>query len=128
MVTVYVCNALAMGMLDREVQGRGASHANTAGTPRTPRPISVERARELVRPQAGVAVQLVPAVGHVDTAAIIAVALGLCIEQVHARVTVRLPGGTETGVYALIGAYTGPRLPEGSVVLPAGATLEWWLV
>lgn len=29
---------------------------------------------------------------------------------------------------ALIGQYIGPRLPEGATELPAGATIEWWLV
>lgn len=124
---IYVGNALAMGMLDRDVQARRPG--DSQGGPRVPTPITLAEAREAVA-QPGVT--LVPAVGHGDTAAIIAGALGLALPQVNDRITVRLSGNGqgrwEDCEIALIGAYTGPRLPEGCTTLPAGATLEWWIV
>lgn len=59
------------------------------------------------------------AVGHADTATILADLLQLPVES--ARVTVSLAKGE----VALIGQYTGPRLPEGTTTLPAGSTIKW---
>ncbi len=95
-----------------------------------PRPITLERARaELGRSHD--AIEIVPAVGHEDTARLIAQALGLDLSQVHARVTLRLQGAPRARndrEIAIIGAYVGPRLPEGCTQLPEGATIEWWMV
>ena len=122
---LYICNALAMGMLDREVQDRPLSD----GGPRCPRPITREQAREYCLKAWP---EVIPAVGHSDTAWIIAGLMDLPIEKVHARTTVRLQGGPQDPwdrlELALIGAYTGPRLPERCIVLPEGAAIEWWLV
>lgn len=126
---IYICNALALGMLDRAVQSRSLTERATKGLPRIPTPISLDRARELVS-RGGA--EIVPAVGHMDTARVIADQLGLPVEKVYARVTVRLKGGFEEPYdrleMALIGAYTGPRLPEGATKLPEGAAIEWWMV
>ena len=125
---LYICNSLALGMLDRSIQALSLDDCATMGSPRIPYPISLERARELV----AMASDVVPAVGHADTAAVLATALGLTVSQVSDRKTVRLQGSpsgyTECVEYALIGAYVGPRLPEGCTTLPEGATIEWWLV
>lgn len=59
------------------------------------------------------------AVGHADTAAIFADALGMQVPC--ARVTVSL----RKGDVAIIGQYRGPRLPEGASTLPEGATIQW---
>lgn len=52
-------------------------------------------------------------VGHADTAAVLGVPM--------ARVTVRMAPGDTMFVAQLI----GPRLPEGSTVLPPGSSFEW---
>ena len=59
------------------------------------------------------------AVGHSDTANILAGLIELPVES--ARITVSL----EKGEVALIGQYIGPRLPEGATILPAGSTIKW---
>lgn len=63
------------------------------------------------------------AVGHADTSAILAGALG-ATEVNPERVNVLFDGT----VPLLVGQYRGPRLPEGTTTLPQGATIEWWLV
>ena len=62
------------------------------------------------------------AVGHADTAAVFAAVL----DQPVAcnRASVRL----EKGDKALVGQYSGPRLPEGATSLPEGAAIKWFLV
>lgn len=131
---IYICNALAMGMLNRGEQERGINYRATQGMPRIPSPLTLEEARVFAhsRPFAeSSSPELVAAVGHIDTARLIADALGLSIEQVHGRITVRLrptTGRYDDDEYALIGAYTGPRLPEGCTTLPEEATLEWWII
>ena len=59
------------------------------------------------------------AVGHADTAAVFADALGTHVPC--ARVTVSL----RIGNVAIIGQYRGPRLPEDASKLPEGATIQW---
>lgn len=62
------------------------------------------------------------AVGHADTAALFA---GILQREVPAvRSTVLIDNQT----MLLVGQYKGPRLPEGTTVLPEGATVEWvWI-
>ena len=62
------------------------------------------------------------AVGHVDTAAVFSSVLG--VEIPCNRVTAAL----EDGDVALVGQYSGPRLPEGATSLPEGATIKWLIV
>ena len=59
------------------------------------------------------------AVGHADTAAVLAALLGVPVPV--ARVT--LPTTTVGDV--VVAQYSGPRLPEGATTLPAGARLEF---
>lgn len=62
------------------------------------------------------------AVGHADTAAVLAGILGVPVPT-H-RVSVALTSGDE----AVVAQYVGPRLPEGAKALPEGATIKWFLV
>ena len=71
---------------------------------------------------AELAQESVSAVGHADTAALFSAILG--IEVPCNRVTVTLKSGES----ALLGQYTGPRLPEGATTLPEGASIKWVLV
>ncbi len=64
----------------------------------------------------------VSGVGHADTAAVFSSQLDTPVEC--NRITVSL----ESGDRAIVGQYTGPRLPEGAKELPEGATIQWWLV
>lgn len=64
----------------------------------------------------------VSAVGHADTAAVFSSVLNCPVEC--RRVTVSLSRGDK----ALVGQYSGPRLPEGATTLPEGATIKWFLV
>jgi hypothetical protein len=59
------------------------------------------------------------AVGHTDTAAVFADALGLNVPV--SRVTVSLDDADS----AIVGQYSGPRLPEGATALPEGASIRW---
>jgi len=65
----------------------------------------------------------VSAIGHVDTAAVVSTELGVEIQA--NRTNVELTRG-ETSL--IVAQYRGPRLPEGTTVLPEGATIEWWQV
>lgn len=62
------------------------------------------------------------AVGHADTAAVFSAVLGIPVPYRRETVTLR-PGQT-----AIIGQYSGPRLPEGATTLPEGADIKWLLV
>lgn len=62
------------------------------------------------------------AVGHADTARLLSRETGLELEP--NRETVALEPGDEF----IVAQYSGPRLPEGSVVLPEGASIRWILV
>lgn len=58
-------------------------------------------------------------VGHANTADLYSETLGLPIEA--NRISVSL----DFGDAILVGAYNGPRLPEGCTTLPEGATINW---
>lgn len=63
------------------------------------------------------------AVGHLDTANIMASALGVS-DNLHNRLSVSLKQGDSIFVCQ----YQGQRLPEGATTLPEGASLVWYLV
>jgi hypothetical protein len=111
-MTIYICNAFSLSMLDREAQAIGPDR-------RTPTPVTLEEAREIVKRATE---EIVSAVGHTDTAKIFTEKLGYKIEP--NRISFKL----DIFDTALIGQYVGPRLPEGATTLPEGATIEWWLV
>jgi|JI6StandDraft_1071083.scaffolds.fasta_scaffold294804_2 hypothetical protein len=69
------------------------------------------------------------AVGHADTAAVFSAVLSAArhgggIEVACNRVTVTLRSGES----ALLGQYSGPRLPEGATELPDGAAIKWLMI
>ena len=79
--------------------------------------------REITRAMAAsLAPACVSAVGHADTAAVFSSVLGVTVPC--NRVTVAL----EDGDLALVGQYSGPRLPEGATSLPEGAAIKWMVV
>jgi hypothetical protein len=58
-------------------------------------------------------------VGHENTAAVFSSILGITVSM--DRATFSLTRGDE----AVVGQYSGPRLPEGATTLPEGATIKW---
>jgi hypothetical protein len=80
--------------------------------------LSLHAARELVRSD----VDVVSGVGHVETASVFTDILGIPVS--YARTNVVLGHGTQ----AVIGQYSGRRLPEGATFLPEGASIRWVLV
>ena len=76
--------------------------------------ISRERAIDLL----AAAEENTSAVGHADTAKLLSDALGVAIPM--NRATLAIKGGD-----LLVGQYSGPRLPEGTSVLPEGARIKW---
>ncbi len=62
------------------------------------------------------------AVGHADTAAVLGGILGMPVPV--NRATVQLGRGSR----AIVGQYSGPRLPEGATTLPEGAAIRWLAV
>lgn len=81
------------------------------------REVGEEKARELARTPT-----ITSAVGHADTAAVFSAVLGT--EVPMNRVTVVLKNDD----IALVGQYSGSRLPEGATSLPPGATIRWFFV
>ena len=79
------------------------------------REVSLETARNLAK-------VCTSAVGHADTAAVFADVLGTDVPC--NRVSVAL----DHCDMALVGQYSGPRLPEGANCLPEGATIKWFIV
>ena len=71
---------------------------------------------------AGLAVNCTSAVGHADTAAVFADVLGVPVPCNRVSVTL------DHCDMALVGQYSGPRLPEGANCLPEGATIKWFIV
>ena len=69
-----------------------------------------------------IAVHCASAVGHADTAAVFSSVLGVPVPCNRATVTLK------EGDVALVGQYSGPRLPEGCSTLPEGATIKWVVV
>lgn len=99
----YVSNSFSLNML-----------ANKTSTIRT-RPVPLDTAKLL-------AGNSYSAVGHADTAAVMAAELGVTIP--FNRASLVLQPGDEL----LVGQYSGPRLEEGCETLPEGAKLDWILV
>lgn len=79
--------------------------------------VSVEEAKAVL------AGGFVAAIGHEDTAAIVAAELGFS-EAPFARITITVQPGDQM----VVAQYRGPRLPEGARTLPPGARIEYWVV
>ncbi len=71
---------------------------------------------------ASLAADCISAVGHADTAAVFSNVLGVTVPCNRATVALK------DGDLALVGQYSGPRLPEGATTLPEGATVKWLVV
>ena len=99
---MYLLNAFSLNMLN----GNADVHV---------REVSLDTARNLAK-------VCTSAVGHADTAAVFADVLGVPVTC--NRVSVAL----DHCATALVGQYSGPRLPEGATCLPEGATIKWMIV
>lgn len=135
---IYICNASELSilsLLDRAEQkwtpvGYAPQAWNLEAVARVLRPIE-EPAFWLARLNRSIAdiykpVEIISATGDADTARLFSQILNRPVEP--NRITVKLEGGPEIGSLALIGQYTGPRLPEGATTLPEGAKIEWWVL
>lgn len=125
-IKYVVCNAFSLSMLNREMQRAPASrwdHNNDYR--RCPVPITLEEIHEQWIKLEGMGAEVVveSAVGHADTAVILSSMLGKTLDV--NRVSIKLD---DPNVKLIVGQYTGPRLPEGTKVLPEGASIEWWLI
>ena len=100
---MHICNAFSLQMLDK-------LNAQIQVTP-----VSKDQVKNLGK-------QLVSAIGHADTAAVVSSDLGL--ELPTNRVNVKLADGEEI----VIAQFVGGRLPEGSTTLPQGIELSYILV
>ena len=79
--------------------------------------------REIIQAAAAcLAADCTSAVGHADTAAVFSNVLGVTVPCNRATVALK------DGDLALVGQYSGPRLPEGATSLPEGATIKWLVV
>ena len=99
---MFLLNAFSLNMLN----GNADVHV---------RQVSLDVARNLAKIATS-------AVGHADTAAVFADVLGVPVPC--NRVSVSL----DHCATALVGQYSGPRLPEGATCLPEGATIKWMIV
>ena len=99
---MYILNAFSLNML----AGNADIHV---------REVSLDTARNLAK-------GCVSVVGHADTAAVFADVLGTDVPCNRVSVTL------DKGDTALVGQYSGPRLPEGATSLPEGATIKWMIV
>ena len=84
--------------------------------------LTVEQVKEEIAYERRFKREIVSGVGHADTAAVFSDILGEEIPM--SRINVKLGLGDR----AIVGQYTGPRLPEGATTLPEGATIKWFLV
>ena len=106
---IYICNAFSLSMLDREKQTKNPVVKIV--------PLELEDVKTILQD-----VEVIAAVGHMNTAQIIAEKLGVPVENVYDRKTIKL----EDQAGCIVAQYVGPRLPEGATSLPDGATIEWW--
>lgn len=109
---MIITNAFSINML------------NTAKTSAVFQPLTLKEAQAYVD-----ATEWSSAVGHADTAALFSTLLGVEVPMNRATVKVEAASNRVKGrTSLLVGQYSGPRLPEGTSVLPEGATVQWWFV
>lgn len=99
---MFLLNAFSLNML----AGNADVHV---------REVSLKTARNLAKITISV-------VGHSDTAAVFADVLGIDVPCNRVSVTL------DHCATALVGQYSGPRLPEGATSLPEGAAIKWMFV
>lgn len=114
---MYILNAFSASMLDLTPAPTGDKIGDfiRAACPVsvTFKVITVEQARAILMNG------FVSAVGHADTALLFSNTLGVDVRP--NRISVSFTEGEQ----ALLGQYSGPRLPEGCSVLPEGAKIVW---
>ena len=98
----YLLNAFSLNMLDKDAD-------------LLVRHVCTEAAQNIARVATS-------AVGHADTASVFSDVLGVPVACNRVSVTL------DKGDLALVGQYSGPRLPEGATSLPEGATIRWMVV
>jgi hypothetical protein len=116
---IYLCNAFSLNMLDTvKVKGpNGEDLSFPCPYVVEFRPVAPERAADFLCEEGG----WVGAIGHADTARLVAALLGIDIPANRATVVLG------EGDCAVVAQYSGPRLPEGATTLPEGATITFWL-
>lgn len=107
---IYLVNAFSLNMLPANFDGHVAI-----------KPITPALAAVIAR-------AVVPAIGHVDTATVVAEELGMDPEEVIEAARLRPTVTLGEGAKALVAQYRGPRLPEGATSLPEGAEITYSLV
>lgn len=119
---IIIANAFSLSMLVPQHQLTNATYGSRIGEtlvkPRIPTPCADPVGYLKAFPDA----EIISAVGHADTAILLGDILGIKLE--HNRINVKLDSAEKR---LLVGQFNG-RLPEGTTVLPEGATIEWWLV
>lgn len=106
-------------MLDRGAQSRRAGDP-VYENPRVPRPCAdpVDFLMAWKKARA----PIMSAIGHADTALLFSGILGvpLFVNRISIKLT--------PDIILLVGQYVGPRLQEGTTLLPEDARIEWWTV
>lgn len=121
-MALYIVNALSLNMISSESPEGGIFwvHYNING-----KRVTVDGA---VATLAAARSPIIPAIGHADTARVVATTLEWAgcngLPALHARVNVSVRPGDQL----LVAQYSGPRLPEGATTLPEGARIEFWLL
>ena len=117
---MFLVNAFSLNML-------GVNDTLTV----TIKKLTLDEAKNFLAPEEHLAPEVVPAIGHADTAAVVGDLLGLpeedvarMVEAAKARPTVKMVSGDK----AVVAQYIGPRLAEGATKLPEGAKIEFFLV
>lgn len=105
-MTVYISNAISIGMfpVDQSVDVRI-------------KPARIEYIQELFDQ-----VEVISAVGHASTAAVISDQIGYIVESNRINVELTIDD------CLIVAQYVGPRLPEGATTLPDGAEIRYFVV
>ena len=104
--THYLLNAFSLNMIDYTKVNQAQIEVFK---------VNLEQARHLAQ-------RAVSAVGHMETAVVFSRLLETLVAPKRMSVTL------QSGDTALVGQYSGPRLPEGATTLPEGATITWLYV
>lgn len=104
---LYVTNAFSLNMMNLDI----AKNVRFV-------PVPTENVKDILR---GATEGIINAIGHPDTASLVAADINSEILPPAQRISVSM---TVTDVL-IIAQYIGPRLPEGSVKLPQGATIKY---
>lgn len=102
---LYIVNAFSIQMLA------------TAGGVLSFKPISLEQAQKMVKTNV-----FISAVGHIDTAKVVANMLNATVEM--NRISVNLKDND----VLLVAQLSGGRLPEGATTIPDGMSIQFWVV